>query len=301
MQSTRLFEILYLLLLRDDVTVKQLAEKLEVSERTVRRDVDALSAAGIPVYTARGRGGGVRLLPGFVLSKTLLSTREQDEILTALQSLKATGTGVESEVLTHLSGIFCRGAADWIDVDFSPWGGDAEAVSLFPNLKNAIIERRIVEFDYFASNGQSSHRTVEPYRLCFKKSNWYLQAYCCDRADFRTFRLSRIEHLKVDDQQFTQYHEPPVLSQQFEEMELTFLPVVLRFSSKLAYRVYDQFRRGEIEKQSDGTLLVRTVWPQGDWSVEYLLSFGAFVEVLEPPELREVMKQQAQHIFQKYL
>ena len=91
MQSGRLFEILYILLERGGATVGELAGQLEVSERTIRRDIDALSASGVPVYAARGRRGGVRLLDGFVLSKSLLSAREQDEILYALQSLRATG------------------------------------------------------------------------------------------------------------------------------------------------------------------------------------------------------------------
>ena len=174
------------------MTVPQLAEKLEVSTRTVRRDLDALSAASIPIYTTRGRNGGVRLLPDFVLSKTLLSAREQDEILAALQSLRATGSGVESEVLTHLNSLFRRSAADWIDVDFSPWGGGPAAKAIFPQLKDAILERRRVTFDYFASNGVSGRRTVEPCRLCFKGANWYLQSYCLSRGAFRVFRLSRM-------------------------------------------------------------------------------------------------------------
>ena len=90
MTNGRLFEILYQLLGKENVTAAKLAKHFEVSTRTIYRDLDALSAAGIPVYTEKGRNGGVRLMKGFVLNKSLLSKEEQNEILFALQSLKET-------------------------------------------------------------------------------------------------------------------------------------------------------------------------------------------------------------------
>ena len=301
MQSTRLFEILYCLLERDGATVRQLAERLEVSERTVRRDLDALSAAGVPVYAARGRGGGVHLLPDFVLSKTLLSAREQDEILSALQSLRATGSGVESEVLTHLNGLFRRQAADWIDVDFSPWGGGAAARALFPRLKDAILERRLVSFDYFTSGGTAGRRTVEPYRLCFKGMNWYLQGWCLTRRDFRVFRLSRIRRLSEEERTFLPRSAPPPLEEDGPaEPPLPVRAVTLRFAPELAFRVYDIFSSEEIAPEPDGGLLVRTRWPEGEWGVSFLLSFGGAVEVLDPPPLRAALRDAAADILKKY-
>lgn len=295
MQSTRLFEILYCLLERDGMTVPQLAEKLEVSTRTVRRDLDALSAAGVPIYTARGRNGGVCLLPDFVLSKTLLSAREQDEILAALQSLKATGSGVESDVLTHLNGLFRRSAADWIDVDFSPWGGGPAAKAIFPQLKDAILERRRVTFDYFASNGVSSRRTVEPCRLCFKGSNWYLQGYCLSRGAFRVFRLSRMERLTMEAEYFAPRCAPPLDGETDSQLP-PMQALTIRFSPVMAFRVYDSFRREEIQRQADGSFLVRTMWPRGDWGLGYLLSFGGEAEVLDPPEMREALRREAERM-----
>ena len=301
MQSTRLFEILYCLLERDGATVRQLAERLEVSERTVRRDLDALSAAGVPVYAARGRGGGVHLLPDFVLSKTLLSAREQDEILSALQSLRATGSGVESEVLTHLNGLFRRQAADWIDVDFSPWGGGAAARALFPRLKDAILERRLVSFDYFTSGGTAGRRTVEPYRLCFKGMNWYLQGWCLTRRDFRVFRLSRIRRLSEEERTFLPRSAPPPLEEDGPaEPPLPVRAVTLRFAPELAFRVYDIFPPEEIAPEPDGGLLVRTRWPEGEWGISFLLSFGGAVEVLDPPPLRAALRDAAADILKKY-
>lgn len=298
MQSGRLFEILYILLERGTVTVEQLAERLEVSERTVRRDLDALSAAGVPVYTTRGRKGGVRLLEEFVLSKTLLSPREQDEILTALQSLRATGT--ESGVLTHLNGLFRRGETDWIEVDFSPWGGGLAAKALFPTLKAAILEQRVVEFDYYGSNGQASHRRVEPCRLCFKGMNWYLQGYCRVRRDFRVFRLSRIEGLRVGEEMFPPRGVPPPMDTEPDgrPIPIPMERLTLRFSPAAAYRIYDSFARQDIEQQADGSFLVRAVFPAGRWTLGFLLSFGGDVEVLEPQYLRQELRREAEKILE---
>lgn len=297
MQSARLFELLYCLLERDGMTVRQLAQRLEVSERTVRRDVDALSAAGVPIYAVRGRGGGVRLLPGFALSRALLSSREQEEILSALQSLRATGSGVESTVLTHLGGLFQRQVTDWIDVDFSPWGGGAEARTLFPILKDAILSRRLVSFDYCASSGTAGRRTVEPYRLCFKGMNWYLQGWCLARRDFRVFRLSWMERLTAEKETFPPRRTlPPPELDTAPETPVPMQRAELLFPPELAFRVYDLFRRKEVTRQPDGALRVRTLWPEGEWGVSMLLSFGGAVKVLAPQELRDALRAAAERV-----
>ena len=160
MQGGRLFRLLYLLIEREGWTAGTLARQLEVSERTVRRDLDALSAAGIPVYTAQGRGGGVRLLPGFVLDRSLLSGKEQYEILYGLQTLRATGMASESDLVRQLAGLFRRAAPyDWIDADFSPWNGGAGR-DLFDLMRRAILERHPLTFLYYGASeiGRASCR-----------------------------------------------------------------------------------------------------------------------------------------------
>ena len=113
MQTDRLFQILYLLLGGRQVTARELAERFEVSPRTIYRDIDLLSAAGVPVYGDRGRGGGLRLLPGFVLDRTALTRQQQDDILFALQSLKQTGAQDEQGTLQALAALFQREPEDW--------------------------------------------------------------------------------------------------------------------------------------------------------------------------------------------
>lgn len=298
MQSGRLFRLLYLLIEREGWTVRQLSEQLEVSERTVRRDLDALSAAGIPVYTVQGRGGGVRLLPGFVLDRSLLSRREQDEILYGLQTLRATGAGASENLLHQLSGLFRRQPCDWIDADFSPWNGGTGR-DLFGLLRTAILERHPISFTYYGADGTGDVRTAEPVRLCFKGMSWYVQGWCRTRRDFRTFKLTRMVDVKRCDGETFVPRSMPLLPEQ-AVMDTETVPVILRFCTRAAYRVYDEFDRTQITAQPDGSLVVRTAWPPGAWGVSYLLSYGRDVEVMEPDSLRRSLCDEARHIAEQY-
>lgn len=298
MQGGRLFELLYILLARGGATVSELAARLEVSERTVRRDIDALSAAGVPVYAARGRGGGVRLLDDFVLSKSLLSAREQDEILCALQTLRATGAGGDDALLTHLSALFRRKTVDWIDVDFTGWGAPGARRALFDLLRDAILAHRAVSFCYHGQNGCRSDRTVEPVKLCFKGVSWYLQAWCRTRQAFRTFKLSRIEQAYLLDTPCADHGAPPPLDSAQDDLPLTRL--CIRFAPEAAFRVYDEFDHTQIERCPDGSLLVRADWPADAWGTGYLLSYGGSAEVLHPPAMRRQVERAAQKIAALY-
>ena len=122
MQESRLFKIVYYLLDKGQATAPELAKKLEVSVRTIYRDIDSLSAAGIPIYTEAGRTGGIRLMNDFVLNKAILSEKEKQEILTALQSINATLNTSNSQTLQKLSALFHQDSENWLEVDFSRWG-----------------------------------------------------------------------------------------------------------------------------------------------------------------------------------
>lgn len=296
MQTGRLFQLLYLLMESDNCTVNTLADRLEVSERTVRRDLDALSAAGVPVYTVQGRGGGVRLLPGFVLERSLLSAHEQDEILYGLQALRATGLQSNQTLLRQLSSLFGRRSDyDWLEADFSKWGSGQESRERFELLKRSILERHPLTFLYYAADHCATWRTVEPVRLCFKGISWYVQAWCRTRQAFRTFKLSRMEQVQLCEQQtFSPHAMPPALYRDLDTIQLQ--QVTIRFAPQAAFRVYDEFERGQITRQSDGWLLVRTKWQIDAWCGSYLLSYGSLAQVLEPRTLQEWILQEAQKI-----
>ena len=298
MQANRLFEIIYILLNKESVTAKELAEKLKVSTRTIYRDVDSLSLAGIPVYTEKGKGGGIFLLPNFVLNKSILSEAEQNEILTALHGISHVMTGETKDVLNRLSTIFKRTATNWLDVDFSDW---SYCKDFFNDFKIGIFERRIVAFEYFNTYGEKSERRVEPMQLWFKSKAWYIKAYCLNRQAMRLFKLTRIKNLKLTDETFPVRNllsEPPPMPSKREDTEIT---LRMRVAPELTYRVFDEFDEEDIERQSDGSFIVRATWPEDNWVYGYVLSYGEYGEVLEPEHLREIIKTKTHKMLGKYL
>lgn len=300
MQIGRLFEIVYLLLERENVTAKELAERFEVSERTIYRDVDALSAAGIPVYTAKGKGGGIRLLPAFVLNKSVLSQKEQENILFGLQSLSAARYPEAGAVLEKLRTFFRKEDPDWIDVDFTGWGSGKEEKELFDRLRGAILSRRRVIFDYVSAAGKETRRTVEPVKLRFKGSAWYLQGYCLAREDYRTFKLIRMGNLQVTEDTFPEERRKDIPIEPDLSAAANPLPMVLGFSAAMRHRVYDEFPAGCLTEHEDGSLTARVVFWESEWVWGYLLSFGGALTVLEPAWARKRVRESLKAALENY-
>ncbi len=202
MQESRLFKIVYHLLDQGQATAPELAEKFEVSVRTIYRDMDALSAAGIPIYAESGRYGGIYLMSGFVLDRVVLSEKEKQEILTALQSLNVTKNTSGSQTLQKLSAMFQLHTEDWLEVDFSRWGDKKFDNEKFELLKSAVIHCRNVRINYAGSNEMISERVIQPLKLAYKAKAWYLKAFCTERQDFRLFKLNRILDLELLEERF---------------------------------------------------------------------------------------------------
>ncbi len=294
MSAGRQFRLIYLLLERGRMTAGELAQRLEVSPRTILRDVDALSAAGVPIYTTQGAGGGVALLDGYVLDRAAFTEEEQRQLLTALQSLP----GQEGEqALTKLSALFRRGREDWLRVDLSRWGASQADEGKFRLLKQAVFARQTLAFSYASSYGSTRPRKVLPARLVFKGQAWYLQAFDLEREDYRTFRLSRILSPAPTGEVFHCLLDPPDIEFPADIPPLFRVEVKLRFTRALAYRVYDEFDQSCVTRQSDGSLLVEAVFPDDQWLYGYLLGFGAGVEVLAPASLRRRLAILGREIF----
>jgi len=299
MQTTRQFEIIYILLHKKKVSAKDLAERFGVSTRTIYRDIDALSVAGIPVYTEQGKGGGIALLPDFVLDKSLLNEQEQNEILTALHGLSLIKAGEAEDLLKRLSTIFNKTATDWLKVDFSDW---SYANNYFNELKSAILARHIVEFAYYNSHSQKSRRRIEPVQLWFKSQAWYVKGYCLTKQDFRTYRLSRIKDLVITDEKFAlrnvieKFGDEQGSPQEMQE----YSKIKLQISPEMAYRVFDDFDESRIEIQPDGSYIVTASWSIDSWVHGYILSFGEHIEVLEPSELKDIISEKIKKMSKKY-
>ncbi|WP_240967792.1 helix-turn-helix transcriptional regulator [Paenibacillus aquistagni] len=300
MQVHRMFEIIYLLMHKKTLTAKELADQFEVSPRTIYRDIDTLCEAGIPIYTTKGKGGGIRLVDSYILNKSILSEKEQEEILSSLYGLHAVSGDIE-QVLSKLSGLFNKTSPSWIEVDLSQWGADDSGK--YQLLRTAILQQRVIVFDYYNSYGQFSRRRVEPLQLWFKHKTWYLRAYCTDKEAVRLFKLTRMKRLE---QLQDIFEERPLLrtdgllpdppSRQTPSIQL-----VLRIDASQAYRVFDEFEEEQITKEQDGSWLVTVEYPEDEWVYGYLMSYGPYAEVLAPAYIRDILKERLQLAANRYL
>lgn len=296
MHISRLFEIVYILLNKKNVTAVELAEHFEVSTRTIYRDIDTLNMAGIPVYTMQGKGGGIGLLDNFILNKTYLSKEEQSEILTAIECIRRLDHSASKQIMDKLSHFFQQEQSTWIEVDFNSWSNQ-QGNDFFHQLKEAILSKQRITFTYYNNNGEKSRRTVEPIRLIFKYQDWYLYAYCRMREDYRYFKLNRMEDLITTKEHFEKDHQdalPPVHQQtNTESIHLT-----LKFEPEAAFRIRDEY--SNVQPLEDGSMIMEIDLENKQWVYSYLLSFGDQVTVLAPSEIKEGLLKIIEDIRHKY-
>ena len=308
----RLISIIYILMNKETVTAGELAKRFEVSTRTIYRDIEALSIAGIPVYCKKGKNGGICLTEEFVLNKMLITKEEQQEILAALVGLKETEVSDgnrEQETLKKLGEFFQTEPVPWVNIDLSDWSGLHK--QMYEDIKRAILTRHVIEFDYYGQNRPMSHRVVEPVQLQFKEYTWYLRAYCRERQDFRTFKLFRMQRLCVQTETFVPKREPVLLHSaktdgstsvepQAQEQEFPVTPLTNWIDKKETYRIYDRFDESELEQLPDGNFLAHCAYPLDEWVYSLILWFGPSAKVLEPEFIREEVHERIKKMLENY-
>lgn len=296
----RLLGMIYILMKQGTVTAAELAERFEVSVRTIYRDMDTLSAAGIPIYAKKGKNGGICLTEQFVLNKMLITKEEQQEILSGLISLRETRADGEETILQKLGEFFKTDPVDWLAIDLSDWSGSRE--QLYRDIKTAILARRLIRFDYYGKQGQMSHRTVEPVQLLFKEYTWYLKAFCRERSAWRLFKLFRMKRLELLEESFVPREECPQKegdhSGEKKDEPFTFIDIWI--DQKEAYRIYDRFDEEEIEVLPDGNFMVHMHAVVDDWVYGVILGFGSSAEVLAPEAVRHEVMQRIREMAKRY-
>ena len=296
--NNRLFEIVYILLQKKKITARELAEKFEVSTRTIYRDVETLSRANVPIYATQGKDGGIALLDRFVLNKTILSEEEQNQILFALQSMKNVSGQDEKGVLEKLSTLFNKAVSDWIKIDFSGWKKDSAQKTRFEIIKKAILNKSRIEFVYYNSNGEKSKRIAEPLQIWFKDKSWYLMSYCKLKEDYRIFKISRMKEIKM----LREHFERELTKEQKDKArDFKIISLKLEISKDMAYRIYDEFENEGIIKNKNGDFVVKVEYPENEWVWSYVLSFGEYAKVLSPKKAKEIIKEKLEKSLENYL
>ncbi|MCI8417060.1 MAG: YafY family transcriptional regulator [Lachnospiraceae bacterium] len=301
MQIERLVQMVFYIVKHGHVTAKELSDFFQVSTRTIYRDINTLTIAGIPVLSTKGNGGGISLIDGYTIDKSLFSKEEQQRIYQGLQILKATRYPDAEMALNKISAIF-RNAREsqWLDVDFSYWGSDEKEKIKLSDLQYAILNKHIITFVYVNSELKKSERVVEPLRLVFKSHAWYIVGYCRRQKEIRIFRLSRIRHLQILPEIFDRELPGDYALTSTCKEECTLPLFKLKFSPVIAHRLYDEFQEHQVCLQEDGYYYVTVPYELNNWTFHYLLSFGKYVEILEPPIARALLKERAAAIVKIY-
>lgn len=298
MQINRLFEIVYILLDKDKVSAKDLAERFEVSIRTIYRDVEILSSAGIPIFMTKGKGGGISLLPDFVLNKAILTDTEKINILSALQSLNALDEDSVRDTLSKLSLLFGQNNTGFIEIDYSDWGNLIK--EQFETAKKAILTRKILSFNYVSSKNKATKRNVEPYVLWFKGRIWYLKCFCLDRQEFRTFRLSRMRNVVCTDKSYMARNIILQGNQGSTQNNIPETKIIVKIDAKQEYRIFDDFLEKDVVQNDDGSYTVTMNFIEDEWVYGYILSFGSSATVIAPQRVRNIIKQRLKESLDKY-
>jgi predicted DNA-binding transcriptional regulator YafY len=307
MRADRLLSIMLLLQVHRRLTARELAERLEVSERTIHRDMDALSTAGIPVTAERGSSGGWTLLGGYQTRLTGLTEAEIQALFLAQPARLLADLGLEKAseaALLKLTAALparsvSRRDAEYvrqrIHVDIAGWNRYEEAVPCLPLLQDAIWHDRQLRLTYQRSDDSVVERVVDPLGLVAKGTVWYLVASV--EGEFRTYRVSRVKSAEVMDQPCVRPADFD-LATHWEQSKVEFkanlprYPVTLRAASEVVTRM-SAWRYARVEQvsapEADGWVKVNVMF-EVDWDArESVLSLSPQIEVLDPPELREAV------------
>lgn len=302
MKVDRLLSIVIMLLNRKRITAKDLADYFEVSVRTIQRDVEAINMAGIPIVSYRGQYGGYELLENYKIDKNFLSDSEHKLLLTALEGINKAYEDKNlkniKEKLTSIKSTNSLKEENNIIMDFSPWGFSRNLKSKVDKIKRAIEEKRIIEFAYIDLNGNATQRAVEPYLLALKLNRWYLHGFCRLRQDFRLFKLTRIKKLFFTDESFEARKNDFNFS--FDIPSANNIKLKLKFDSRALNRLDDYFEFEKLDFNKDGYIYASMEFPEDEWVYSMILSFGDWVEVVEPTHIRHVIQNKAKNIFKKY-
>jgi len=309
MKLDRLVSIIVVLLRREKVQAKELAEMFDVSVRTILRDVDAINLAGIPIITYQGANGGIGIAEGYRLDRSVFTADEMASILSTLKGVSESLPGSRHEILLEkFRNVISPSQAETLNaktnqliIDLSPWIGNDQLKERLRTLEKAIHENKIVRFAYLDSFGIRTVRTVEPYSLVLKGQNWYLYAWCMLRQEFRLFRISRMRDTETTGEAFIP-REVSLDSLKLEnEWKKTGKEITLKllFDKELS-DVVEAVYGEDTEKLEDGRSVVMVSAEENYQLYGYLLSFGPGLEVVEPKHIREILADAALKIFQKY-
>jgi len=300
----RLIGITIYLLNRNIVSAKELAERFEVSVRTIVRDMETLSSAGIPISSSTGATGGYYIMEGYKLDGQMLGAADQTAIITALKGLFTAYDGSRyAEVLEKLSSVFHKQERQRVFLDFGASGENADIQEKLKILDDAIKNKTTLMINYVNASGTPSSRLVEPLALNYRWHAWYLLAFCTEKQDYRVFKLARMDNLECANISFTREHGDPesLLESTFSGAGRKIPDIVLRVKPSVKIQVREYLNAEYVETLENGDYVMRIDAYENErmW-FSMLMSFGGAIEVLEPEEVKLRLIKTADSILSLY-
>ncbi|MEK5395299.1 helix-turn-helix transcriptional regulator [Paenibacillus sp. FSL K6-2859] len=279
----RLISIIMILLKKEVVAATEFSQLFNVSKRTILRDMETLGLCNIPIYSVIGVKGGFGIMDEYKVDKRLLSSSDLQNILTALGGLEQIllTEEVERTIKKIEAMVSPLSLNRSIQLSFYDWEGRSEILETVKTCQKSITKKKLVSFNYTDKDGAVTDRMVEPYELHFSESSWYLKGFCLHRQGSRTFKLSRIDHISMDERTFhprddwsEQGHEASYLPQ--------FVTIKAWISTSIKDQIIERYGRKSIEDHGPGLLLATIYVPQNYMGFQLLASFGTHLKVVEP-------------------
>ncbi|MEI5995402.1 helix-turn-helix transcriptional regulator [Candidatus Enterococcus mansonii] len=309
MKTERLLAITMILLKKKQISASQLAEMFEVSVRTIYRDITSLSEAGIPVTSSPGVNGGIQIMDTYKIDKHFFTSTDITSLLIALESLSSNVSPIQiGQTFEKIKTLVPEQFRDEIEfktnqivIDLTPWTSNHTLQPYLEIVKSGMEQGRLLRFDYEDNKGNKTKRMVEPYRLVLKEISWYLQAFCIEKDDFRTFKISRITHLEqlTETFQAREFQAKPLGKEPFYGN--TFTITTLKVTRRVKEQLVDKF--GQLTFYPSDTpekLIVEFPFMEDEFGYNLLLGFGNQCECLEPPHVRAELKKRIEHLLTLY-
>jgi predicted DNA-binding transcriptional regulator YafY len=297
----RLISIIMILLKKEVVSTTVFSQLFNVSKRTILRDMETLSLSNIPIYSVNGVKGGYGIMDEYKVDKRLLSSSDLQNILTALGGLEQIlrTEEVERTIKKIEAMVNPLSLNRSIQLSFYDWEGRSEILKTLKTCQESLSKKRLVSFDYTDKDGAVTNRMVEPYELHFSESSWYLKGFCLHRQGYRTFKLSRIDHITMDERPFhprddwsEQGHEASYLPQ--------FVTIKAWISPSIKDQIIERYGRRSIEDHRSGLLLATIYVPQNHMGFQFLASFGTHLKVVEPKTYVEDFRNYLYQMMENY-